>query len=200
MEMKKEIALKLSLINYIQRCVKEDDQPLLNDMGLSEAEIEIFSKMSFTDTSQICEARSGILPFKVAVDSDVLRRMFNHIRAEEKKGQILDQLIGHDAPYGLMHALSGMRHHEYVLIRTKHGLLKIDPEKAKPAGASYEVQEAVWNALKETMEENDLFGAAEFMELYHKLQQRVPLRIVWRLFCQWEKDGSLVINKKKRSQ
>ena len=189
MPINKESELVHSILQYCQRCQDEGDFPALREMGFEDQEVEALLGLSSTDKLRLAATQSHFL--KIELDQKIFWRMIHYIEAENKKESLSDELIRNDAPLPLMYALTGMGSKTFSLKRRKFGLEKMS--HGRPAVPSEETTEAVWKELKRIVEKSQYFGAKEFLEIYDRLEKKVPLRVIWYLFNEWESAGSLRI-------
>ena len=189
MPINKESELIHSILTYCQRCQDEGDFPALTEMGFGLNEVDALLALSPTDKLRLASTQSHFL--KIELDQEIFWRMIHYIQAENKKESLADELIRNNAPLPLMYALTGMGSKTFSLKRRKFGLEKMSP--GRPAVPSEETTEAVWKELKRIVEKSQYFGAKEFLEIYYRLNRKVPLRVIWYLFQEWEANGSLKI-------
>ncbi len=191
MSINKESELIHSILVYCQRCQDEADFPVLEEMGFGINEVEALLALSSTDKLRLAATKSHFL--KISLDREIFWRMIHYIQAENEKESLTDELLKNEAPLPLMYALTGMGSKAYTVRRQQFGLDKMKP--GRPAIPSDEVTDAVWKELKRVVEKSELFGAKEFLKIYYRLNEEIPLRVIWYLFHEWEQSGSLKIHR-----
>ena len=187
MTIKKETELIHAIIVYCQRCQDEGDFPALIEMGFGPREVRALSSLSPKDALRLASTRSHFLT--ITVNQEIYWRMIDYLNREKTKEELIDELISNCAPLPLMHALIGMSSKQFTLKRRQFGLGSSLP--GRPTIPTEDVAEKVWNDLKPILERSKAMGPAEFLELYGALQKEVPLRMIWHLFHQWDRDGTL---------
>ena len=189
MTIRKETELVRAIIVYCQRCQEEGDIPALREMGFGPREVGALQALTTADALRLASTRSHFLNIKI--DTEVYWRMIDYVNREQDKRRLIEDMIRKEAPLPMMHALTGMGSKEFVLQRHKCGMGNSSP--GRPAIPTPEVVDRVWTALQDSLTTNKVLGPEEFMEIYKSLKSEVPLRVIWFLTRQWDRDGTLKV-------
>ena len=187
MTIRKETELVKAIIVYCQRCQEEGDIPALREMGFGPREVNALQSLTTSDALRLASTRSHFLTIRI--DTEIYWRMIDYMNREQAKRRLIEDMIRKEAPLPMMHALTGMGSKEFVLQRRKCGMGNSPP--GRPAIPTPEVVDKVWTALQNSLMKNKVLGPEEFMEIYEDLESEVPLRVIWFLTRQWDRDGTL---------
>lgn len=187
MNIRKEAELIRAIIVYCQRCQDEGDFYALNEMGIGPKEITAMRSLTTADALRLASTKSHFLNIKL--NKEIYWRMIDYISRERDKEVLIDELILHEAPLPLMYALTGMGSKEYALKRRKCGFGAGLP--GRPPTPPKDVSDSLWEVLRSTMRKTSILGPQEYLDIYRKLEMKVPIRVIWHQISLWERDGAM---------
>jgi hypothetical protein len=174
MPSRKEAELNVALLQFIAKCIAEDDDAALADLGLARQDVTAIGSLYLTDLEHLAALPVTLLR-KSALDREVIHRLVQWVQHVRENAACRDALLRLDAPFSLLQRFYGMDTAEYA---TRGWRLRVRRQTGRPTEPT-EAQEArVWHALQaNSLTDVAQLQPADILALCETTQ--LPARVVW---------------------
>lgn len=180
----KEAELTSAVFLYVLRCIAESDHIALQQLKIGEREIEQLRTLGILDLYRMDSFRSHCL--SISFNRDVFWTLIHYMKEQRDSEAKLEQLINHDAPYGMLERYFGISNREYTQRRrAKKGLTNVGRPN-EPSDLETDSLLEIWfKRFKSTDKdaEGRLLDPIQYLALASELD--IPLRSVWLLTERW---------------
>ncbi len=178
--------LLYAVLRHIVVCLETGDVEELQKMGLNVTDVDSVSMFTLEDLLVLANAHSSATNIiDVKINPAGLSQLQEQIKADREPRRLKRELILNDAPLPLMFAFYGMGSREYTFLRKRH---RITDGMGRPSYRP-EHETAVWHAFKKLNKTRKALTPTDYLDLCR--DEKVSLRIIWRLFEVWEGEGLL---------
>ncbi len=178
-----------TVLRHIVVCLEVGDVDGLRKMGLSGTDASSVSMLTLEDLLDLARSHGGVNNIidtvDVKIDPAGLAKLLAQVQADREGRWLKKELILNDAPLPLMFAFYSMSSREYTFLR------KCYRRTGGMGRPSYrpEHEQAVWHAFKKLNKTRKALTPADYLVL--RRDAGVSLRVIWRLFEDWEAEGLL---------
>jgi Protein of unknown function (DUF2857) len=179
-----ESELLMAALRYIAVHCEQDNHDELLGMGLSEKEIELIPSLALDEILLLTRSHAiGKHLLELHFKPGGLTQVVEHVRREKKQAQLKVLLMKHGAPQPLMFEFFRTGFNEYSQLRKKY---ELSGGNGRP---SYRESEEIrlWRVYQTFGKPRAELTAQDYFNLYQ--QSLVSLRVIWRLFENWDAEG-----------
>ncbi len=178
----KESELTVALLNYVGRCLAENDLSALREVKLP---YDIATRLNHLSMIDVHRYAQRVVPGHIAFDVELTQRTLDHMEHERDQAAVVRQLIAADASLELLESLGfAMTRAEYRERRTEVGVSSGIGRTPEPDA---QTAVRVWEALRTVLGARriDDANAHDYIEVYARTG--VPLRQAWKVVQSWRR-------------
>ena len=179
----KEAEVTMALLNYVGRCIEENDLTALRELKLPYDVATRLDSLTLNEFRRYVSRNARAVPGRVTFDADVISRSLDHLKSEIGKEGVLKQLVIADAPRDMLEQL------EYVLTKEEYRQSRADLGVVGGMGRTpepdAEVALLVFQTLTAILQGRPITEASADDYLLAHQRSGMSLRVIWKVVATW---------------